>query len=214
MSDNRRIRFMALSLFGLLPPLAAIAEPSTGRGNVEICATYDPTSPDDFQKEFSFGDITVPAGTVFDGPAHMFNGLKDPGDMQHIVTDPKNNDGKGWLSISDAEEKRREGYLRTDHEIGHLHQAFLIDGPVTLSKHHLCDKVDAHVIVSSQWDWNTRTINVASDLYYQAYGVVSDNKIDTSFDNEEMPFQWNAQAGNINAAVTRPLDAVYELPPD
>ncbi|WNM08363.1 hypothetical protein RI056_16120 [Komagataeibacter nataicola] len=105
MSDNRRIRFMALSLFGLLPPLAAIAEPSTGRGNVEICATYDPTSPDDFQKEFSFGDITVPAGTVFDGPAHMFNGLKDPGDMQHIVTDPKNNDGKGWLSISDAEEK-------------------------------------------------------------------------------------------------------------
>ncbi|MBY4639642.1 hypothetical protein K6L44_06455 [Gluconacetobacter entanii] len=208
------MRLTTLSLFALLLPAAAVAETPTGREAVEICASYDPTSPSDFQKEFSYGDIVVPAGTVFDGPAHMFNGLKDPGDRQHLVTDPKDNSGKEWLSISDAEEKRRDEYLRMDHAVGHAHLAFIIDDPITLTKQHLCGKVNARVIVSSQWDWHTRTINAAPDLYYQAYGVVSGDKIDTSFDNEEMPFQWNAQAGTINAAVIRTLDVVYELPPD
>ncbi|MCE2579595.1 hypothetical protein LDL36_14050 [Komagataeibacter sp. FNDCR1] len=208
------MRLTTLSLFVLLLPAAAVAETPIGRETVEICASYDPTSPEDFQKEFSFGDILIPAGTVFDGAWHMFNGLKDPGDMQHVVNDPEKHNGKMWPNVSDAEEKRREGFLRADHESGRPHQAFITDGPVTLSKHHLCDKVGARAIVSSQWDWAARAINAAPDLYYQAYGVVSDDKIDTSFDTEPMPFQWNAQAGTINAAVIRPLDAVYELPPD
>lgn len=208
------MRLTTLSILVPLLPAAAVAETPTGREAVEICASYDPTSPSDFQKEFSGGDIVVPAGTVFDGPAHMFNGLKDPGDMQHLATDPKTHGSKGWMSISDAEEKRRREYIRLDHAVGHPHLAFIINGPVTLTKQRLCGKVNARVIVSSQWDWTDRTINAAPDLYYQAYGVVSDDKIDTSFDNEPMPFQWNAQAGTINAAVIRPLDAVYELPPD
>lgn len=208
------MRFTTLSLLSLLLPNAAIAETSTERDAVEICASYDPTSPEDFQKEFSFGDILIPAGTVFDGAWHMFNGLKDPGDMQHIVNDSENHGGKIWQSISDAEEKRREAYLQTDHETGRPHQAFITADQVKLSKHHPCGKTAAHVIVSSQWDWHARTINASPDLYYQAYGVVSDDKIDTSFDAEPMPFQWNAQAGTINAAVIRPLNMVYELPPD
>ncbi|PYD78139.1 hypothetical protein CFR80_16935 [Komagataeibacter oboediens] len=194
-------------------PNAAIAETSTGHEAVEICVSYDPTSPEDFQKEFSFGNIVVPEGTVFDGPAHMFNGLKDPGDMQHIVNDPENHSGKGWISISDAEEKRRDEYIRSDHAVGHPHLAFIIDGPITLTKQRLCGKVNARVIVSPQWDWTVRTISASPDLYYQAYAVVSDDKIDTSFDTEPMSFQWNAQAGTINAVVIRPLDVVYELPP-
>lgn len=55
------MRIITLSLLVLLWPSAAIAETSTGRETIEICASYDSTSPEDFQKEFSFGDILIPA---------------------------------------------------------------------------------------------------------------------------------------------------------
>ena len=158
------MRLATLSLFVLLLPTAAGAEMPTGQDAVEICAFYGPESPEDFQQEFSAGDIVVPAGTVFDGPEHS-------------------------------------------------RQALITDGPATLSKQHRCSKIGARAVISSQWGWTVRTINATPDLNYQAYGVVSGDKIDTSFDNEPAPFQWNAQAGTINAAVIRPLDLVYELPP-
>lgn len=162
--EKAPMRFVPLSLLALLLPTAAIAETPTERRAVEICTSYGPETPKDFQQEFADGDIVVPAGTVFDGPEHS-------------------------------------------------RRAFITDGPVTLTKQRLCGKVSARVIVSPQWDWTTRTIGTSPGSHYQAYGVVSDDKIDTSFDNEPMPFQWNAQAGTINAVVIRPLDVVYELPP-
>ncbi|QHC35964.1 hypothetical protein [Komagataeibacter xylinus] len=208
------MRFIILSLVGLFATGIAYAERPKGDGIVEICAAYNPADQEDFQKEFSFGNITIPAGAVFDGTAHMFNGLKDPRDEEHMTDEVAAHGGKIWPSISDAEEKKREDDLRIDRDPGHSHQAFITDDPIKLSKHHLCEKVSAHVMVSSQWDWDARPIDVSASLYYQAYGVVSDNKIDTSFDNEVMAFKWNAQAGTLNASVIKPLNTVYELPPD
>lgn len=199
---------------GLFTSVTSEAAPLThseiNGSRAEICAQHFPHGDVDGIKEFANGPIIVPSGTVLEKAGHAFAGASDPRDYQHLSSKL----GALFPTLSKAENDRRLALLSQDGDRSSRREAIITTSDVQLTEKHNCATVPVKAIVSAQWEWENAHISGEKDIYYQAYGVVREDKIDTSFDAEAPAFSWAAKAGEINAIVTGEVTDSYNLPPD
>jgi len=197
---------------GMLSQSVIRLRPSADSG-LYICAEDFADSPDDLRHEFANGPIVVPVGTVFDWGGHMFNGPGDPEDHAHMGKAGR-EDGRNWPGIPVEDENRRNALRSTDLRPDHPEAGAITTQKATLTVGRRCMFVSARPIISKEWKWSQSSLNGDASIFYQVYGVVRNNRIDTSFDREKLAFKWAAQTGSINAEVEGKIGDAYSLPPD
>jgi hypothetical protein len=174
-------------------------------GSLYICAAH--VDPDDWQDEWSRGPVTIPAGLVFDYAGHIFNGLQDVMDMRHRISEPDHN----W-DVAKVEEERRNRLLRQDIAARQKNTSGVVTThEVTLTKEKPCAETSAAVVLASKWNWTVAPLFGDSSLYYQAYGVVRQGRLETAFDDDESPMDHLAVRGQINASIRGALTRVIRL---
>lgn len=195
----------------VLVMIAARLSPAAA-GTLNICAEHYKDDGEDFVEEFLHGQITLPAGTIFDYTGHAFNGAMDLKDFTH---DPRDDGKKSGISLE--EKRRRAKLLEEDLSIGSLenqhHLAAVTISPVVLTNYRLCVDVAARAFVSPDWREDAEIIFADPSIYFQLYGVVRGDQINTDFDDDGNPFEFASSRGELNATVTKTLNTMFTLPP-
>jgi len=184
--------------------VAIIWSSQASAGQIKVCVT-DP-DPDAYNGFFEDGPIHIPAGAVFQYAGHILNGnLQDPYDLHH------DNNKLGWTDASAAETKRRNTLMAEDSDATD-DSAFVTMTTMTLTKARPCATASARAVLSTDWKWSTAPIFANDDIYYQIYGVMVNDTIDTSMDGNSS-FDQISQGGSFNAEVTDTLTSAIRLPP-
>ncbi len=169
-----------------------------------VCAEH--ADADDWASEFSNGPVVVPVGTVFDYAGHIMGGnLQDPRDSAHFGV-------KGWMGISAEENERRGSLVSQDMTVDEKNTgAVATVSQVTLTKSAPCALAEAEVVLSKNWGWTISPIRADEGLYYQAYGVIRRGALDTNFDDDNVPLNFLAARGELNASVRETITTVLNL---
>lgn len=169
-----------------------------------ICAEHG--DPDDWESEFANGPLVVPAGTVFDYAGHIIGGnLQDPKDLAHSGM-------HGWKGISTEERARRSDFLDQDLTADHRNKSGLVTTiEVVLTKAAPCALASAKVILSKNWGWTVAPVHGDSALYYQISGVIRRGALDADFSDNNVPLNFVATRGELNASVRGTIIETFNL---
>jgi hypothetical protein len=185
--------------------VALIWASQAAAGQVKVCVT-DP-DPDAYNGFFEYGPIHIPAGAVFMYAGHILNGnLQDPYDLHH-----ENTKTLGWTDAPASETKRRNVLMAEDSGAKD-DSAFVTMTTMTLTKARPCATARARAVLSTDWRWSTVPIFANDGIFYQIYGVMVNDTIDTSMDGSSK-FDQISQGGSFNAEVTDTLMDTITLPP-
>lgn len=177
-----------------------------------VCAKReDPRYPSDFQSQFGHGKIVVPKGAVFLWGGHYFGPLEDPRDDKNLA---ENSHPLSWSGTDAAEQARRNKMVDMDMSIAAPDAAVVTTAPLTLTEKRLCGSVAARTILSEDWKFSQESVTQADAVYYQLYGILKGNRLDTSFDHETSPIKWAGSAGSLNGVVKGVVSNPLSLPPE
>ncbi|WP_336763453.1 Ltp family lipoprotein [Asaia sp. VD9] len=177
-----------------------------------VCAKQeDPRYPSDFQAQFDHGKIVVPKGAVFLWGGHYFGPLEDPRDDRNLA---EHSDPLSWSDVDAAEQARRNDLVQKDLSITTPDAAVVTTAALTLTKNRLCGSVAARTLVSEDWKFAQATVTQADAVYYQLYGILRGDKLDTSFEHDAGPIKRAGSAGSLNAVVKGAIGNPLSLPSD
>ncbi|RUT26939.1 hypothetical protein C0V97_03770 [Asaia sp. W19] len=177
-----------------------------------VCAKReDPRYPSDFQSQFDHGKIVVPKGAVFLWGGHYFGPPEDPRDDKNLA---ENSHPLSWSGTDAAEQARRNNMIDMDMSVAAPGAAVVTTVPLTLTEERLCGSVAARTLLSKDWKFRQATVTQADAVYYQLYGILRGNKLDTSFDHDTIPIKWAGSAGSLNAVIKGTIENPLSLPSD
>jgi len=175
-----------------------------------VCAKReDPRYPSDFQSQFDHGKIVVPKGAVFLWGGHYFGPLEDPRDDRNLA---EHSDPLSWSDVDAAEQARRNDLVQKDLSITTPDAAVVTTAALTLTEKRLCGSVAARTLVSEDWKFAQATVTQADAVYYQLYGILRGDKLDTSFEHDAGPIKWAGSAGSLNGVVKGIVSDPLSLP--
>jgi hypothetical protein len=197
---------MAASLIESINDVTRAATPSPG---MRVCVRYIAGDPTGLDGAFAEGPINIPNGTVFDYAGHAFGPASDPIDEAHETA----NLQKGWTDVTAAENKRREKLQLADTDLKNKQSvAVVTTAAATLTKRTPCGVVPIALIVSNTWGWDQRILFGNSNIYFQAYGVIRGEHLETDMPDQNDPFEEAVAGGILNGIVIGTVQRVINLP--
>ncbi|NHO54802.1 hypothetical protein GOB87_12745 [Acetobacter estunensis] len=91
-------------------------------------------------------------------------------------------------------------------------EAFITTAPASLTQAKPCATVAAMVGRSETWVWNGQPIRPDKLQYFQVFGLLTPDGVDTSFDASGASMQWAAQNQQLDARVLSTLTAPRDVP--
>lgn len=172
-----------------------------------ICVKRVASVDEDFDASFSLGPIRVPAGAVFDYAGHAFGSPSDPIDSAHWKKDGS------WSGVDASESSRRSKVLAQDLLADQKHKAGLVTlAEVTLTKGKPCTTAPVAAAQSDEWGWTVTPVFGARDVYFQLYGVIRGQDLNTAFDNERNPLDYSGARGSLNGMLSGTTARTIRVP--